>query len=328
MLAKVDIFCRQVKAFLPKLPDSVLQRYEGESIQLVEEYIDYHSVIFYRIQAQIQEPTRLEVETNKTDYHLLYNLHSPSTIIFEQKSNKSQAQLPSGYDSYIYIPKGKIRIDLFPGDYLVYGVLVDIGYIRPEIYQANHFLSEFRKAHLRNKKCLYQSAIWPIREKTGYQLSKIEDHFFTYHKDNEAMAIRMVYDLFDIAIYKNFEQYEKIDPDQLLAERAKRILEDQAMQTFSSCSIQAIAEQLHISISTLDKRYKRFVGESPKQTWNRLLVQKAKDLLRQHYSVKEVSVYCGFNQDSSFSDYFLKHVGVRPKKYQEGIDGGQLNLRP
>lgn len=326
MLPKVDAFSAQVKAFLPKLSDSESQLYEGEGIQLVEEYIDYHSVIFYRIQVHVQESIQLVVQTNKADYHLLYNLHSPATIILEQASNHSQAELPSGYDSYIYILKGKIQTDLVPGQYLVYGVLVDIGFIRAAIFKENHFLHQFRAAYRFDKKRLYQSAIWPIKERTRYQLSYIEEHLFKYHKTNEAIAIKVVYDLFDIAIYKNFEHYEKIDPDQVLAERAERMIRDQVEETFSSCSIQRIADQLQISISTLDKRYKRFIGESPKQTWNRLLVQKAKELLQQGYSVKEVSVYCGFKQDSSFSDYFLKHVGMRPKKYQEGIDGSSTSF--
>ncbi|MFU1858123.1 helix-turn-helix domain-containing protein [Sphingobacterium sp. NGMCC 1.201703] len=316
ILPEVEIFTTQTKAFLPKLPDSQLQRYEGEGIQLVEEYMDYHSVIFYRIQVHVQQPTQLTVRTHTCDYHLLYNLHSPETIVLEHRSSQSQALLPSEHDSYIYIPKGKIRTDLFPGDYLVYGVLVDIGYIRPEIYQANHFLSEFRKAHLRDKNCLYQSAIWPIKEKTRYQISHIEERFFKYHKDNEAMAVKMLYDLFDIAIYKNFQFHEKINPNQLLAERAERMIRDQVMQTFSSCSIQTIADQMQVDISTLDKLYKAVYGETPRQTWNKLIVQKAKDLLLAGYAVKEVSNYCGYGQQQNFSTFFKKHTGICPSQYK------------
>lgn len=316
ILPKVAQFTRQVKAFSPKLPDSQLQHYEDANIQLIEEYIDYHSVIFYRVQAQVQRTFHLSVQTNKSDYHLLYNRHSVSTIKIEHAANNSHLQLPAGYDTYAYIPKGKMQTLLVQGEYLIYGVLVDIGYIRSAIFKEDHFLFKFSTAHRRDKKRLYQSAIWPIKEKTDYQLTKIEDYFFNYHKDNEAMAVKLVYDLFDIAIYKNFEHYEKIDPDQFLAERAEQMIRDQVMQTFSTCSIQAIADQLQIDISKLDKLYKTAYGETPRQTWNTLMIQKAKDLLLAGHSVKEVSNYCGYGSQQNFSAFFRKQTGICPSAYK------------
>lgn len=316
ILPKVAQFTRQVKAFSPKLPDSQLQHYEDANIQLIEEYIDYHSVIFYRLQAQVQRTFHLSVQTNKSDYHLLYNRHSVSTIKIEHSANNSHLQLPAGYDTYAYIPKGKMQTLLVQGEYLIYGVLVDIGYIRSAIFKEDHFLFKFSTAHRRDKKRLYQSAIWPIKEKTDYQLTKIEDYFFYYHKDNEAMAVKLVYDLFDIAIYKNFEHYEKIDPDQFLAERAKRMIRDQVTQTFSTCSIQVIADQLQIDISKLDKLYKTAYGETPRQTWNTLIIQKAKDLLLAGHSVKEVSNYCGYGSQQNFSAFFRKQTGICPSAYK------------
>ncbi len=316
ILPKVAQFTRQVKAFSPKLPDSQLQHYEDANIQLIEEYIDYHSVIFYRVQAQVQRTFHLSVQTNKSDYHLLYNRHSVSTIKIEHAANNSHLQLPAGYDTYAYIPKGKMQTLLVQGEYLIYGVLVDIGYIRSAIFKEDHFLFKFSTAHRRDKKRLYQSAIWPIKEKTDYQLTKIEDYFFNYHKDNEAMAVKLVYDLFDIAIYKNFEHYEKIDPDQFLAERAEQMIRDQVMQTFSTCSIQAIADQLQIDISKLDKLYKAVYGETPRKTWNTLMIQKAKDLLLAGHSVKEVSNYCGYGSQQNFSAFFRKQTGICPSAYK------------
>lgn len=315
-LPKVNQFGDQVKAFLPKLADSVLQRYEDKCVLLIEEYIDYHSVIFYRLQAHVRQTTELSIETVKADYHLLYNLGSPQEIVIEQPKNKCQVSLPSQYHSYVYIPKGKLEISLIPGTYLLYGVLVDIGFIRPAIYKDNHFLSEFRAAHRRDKKRLYQSAIWPIKERTSYQLSYIEAYLFKYHKENEAIAIKVVYDLFDIAIDKNFDLHEKLDPDQLLTRLARKMVIDQATQIFSSCSIQAIAEQLQVDKSKLNKIYKAIYGESPKQTWTEHLILKAKELLLAGHSVKEVSNYCGYGQQQNFSTFFRKQTGICPSAYK------------
>ncbi|WP_312185280.1 helix-turn-helix domain-containing protein [Sphingobacterium sp.] len=315
-LPEVGTFSGQVKAFLPKLADSALQRYEDSDIQLIEEYIDYHSVIFYRLQAHVQQVTVVTIETVKADYHLLYNLGSPQEIVIQRDRNESQASLPAKYHSYVYIPKGEIRVNVVAGTYLLYGVLVDIGFVRPAIYKENHFLVEFRAAHRRDKKRLYQSAIWPIKERTRYQLSYIEAYLFKYHKENEVVAIKVVYDLFEIAIEKNFDQHEKIDPDQLLASLARKMVIDQATQTFSSCSIQAIAEQLQVDKSKLNKIYKAIYGESPKQTWSGQVILKAKELLLAGHSVKEVSNYCGYGQQQTFSTFFRKQTGVSPSEYK------------
>ncbi|MNG85711.1 DNA-binding transcriptional regulator AraC [compost metagenome] len=315
-LPEVDQFNHQVSAFLPKLADSSIQRYEDTGIQLIEEYIDYHSVIFYRLQAHIQQLTRLSIATFKADYHLLYNLGSPQEIVIKQARNESQASLPANHHSYVYIPKGKIQVDLSPGQYLLYGVLVDIGFIRPAIYKENHFLFEFRTAQCRDKKRLYQSAIWPIKERTRYQLSYIEVYLFKYHKANEVIAIKVVYNLFDIAIDKNFSLHEKLDPDQLLAKLARQMVIDQATQQFSICSIQAIAEQLQIDMSKLNKCYKAIYGESPKQTWIKHLILKAKELLLAGHSVKEVSNYCGYGPQQNFSTFFRKQTGICPSEYK------------
>lgn len=315
-LPSVTAFSDQVKAFLPKLADSVLQRYEDTSIQLIEEYIDYHSVIFYRLQAHVQQHFRLSVTTTKADYHLLYNLGSPQEIVIEQQKEECLAALPPQHHRYIYIPKGEIQVNLVPGTYLVYGVLVDIGFIRPTIYKENHFLSEFRAAYQRAKKHLYQSPVWPIKERTRYQLSYIESYLFKYHKHNEAIAIKVVYNLFDIAIDKNFDLHKKLDPKQLLATLAKQMVIDQVEQIFSICSIQSIAERLQVDMSKLNKCYKAIYGESLKQTWNKHLIQKAKELLLAGHSVKEVSNYCGYGQQQNFSAFFKKQTGVSPSQYK------------
>ncbi|MGJ1537616.1 helix-turn-helix domain-containing protein [Sphingobacterium multivorum] len=315
-LPAVDQFSDQVQAFLPKMADSSVQRYQDTGIQLTEEYIDYHSVIFYRLQAHVLQSTKLVIGTIKADYHLLYNLGSPQEIVIEQAHKEGQVSLPAEYHSYVYIPKGELQANLVCGTYLLYGVLVDIGFVRPAIYKEKHFLSVFRAAHRLDKKRLYQSAIWPIRERTRYQLSYIEAYLFKYHKENEIIAIKIIYDLFDIAIDKNFDLHEKLDSDQLLASLARKIVIDQATQTFSICSIEAIAEQLQVDKSKLNKCYKTIYGESPKQTWTEHVIQKAKELLLAGHTVKEVSNYCGYGQQQNFSTFFKKQTGVCPSAYK------------
>src|SRR5690606_7537031 len=124
-----------------------------------------------------------------------------------------------------------------------------------------------RAAYQRAKKHLYQSPVWPIKERTRYQLSYIESYLFKYHKHNEAIAIKVVYNLFDIAIDKNFDLHEKLDPKQLLAKLAKQMVIGQATQILRSGSIDPIAERLQVDRSELKKYSNASYGERLKQTW-------------------------------------------------------------
>ncbi|MGE8430436.1 MAG: helix-turn-helix domain-containing protein [Sphingobacterium sp.] len=314
-LPPVADFSTQTKAFLPKLSGAKLKRYADQGIQLIEEYIDYHNVIFYRIQAHVQQTYLLSVETSKADYHLLYNLCSPQTIIIKQANQDCKAELPADHDRFIYFPNDSFEINLVDGSYLIYGALIDVGLIRPELYPTHHFLRTFRTAPQHNKAALYQSALWPVGKRTQYQLDYIAGQYFRYSQDNEATAAKIVYSLFDIAIYKDFITYKEIRGGTLLAQHAQQIIHDQTERTFTELDLSGIAIQCGVSPGRLGEVFKGRYHQTMIAYRDKLLVAKAKMLLA-NYSVKEVTIYCGFSHISSFSDYFLKHVGIRPSKFR------------
>ena len=314
-LPQVAAFANQIHPFLPKLPDARLQRYEDVGIQLLEEYIDYHPVIFYRIQVHVQQTYLLSIETSKADYHLLYNLGSPQAIIIKQPNQGCEAELPADYDRFIYFPNSSFEVNLVDGNYLIYGALIDVGLIRRELYPTHHFLSMFRTVPQHNKAALYQSALWPVGKRTQYQLDYIASQYFRYSQDNEATAAKIVYSLFDIAIYKDFITYKEIRGGTLLAQHAQQIIHDQTERTFTALDLSGIANQCGVSPARLGEAFKARYHKTMIAYRDELLVAKAKTLLG-NYSVKEVTIYCGFRHISSFSDYFLKHVGVRPSKFK------------
>ncbi|WP_400261908.1 helix-turn-helix domain-containing protein [Sphingobacterium sp. SG20118] len=317
-LRKVEQLSSPFQHFLPKHVDAVTNYYEEKNIQMIETYMDYHSTLIYRLEAYVLEDMVLELKTDRFDFHLLYAVSAPSPIVIKKKKADDQIALPGSHCTYSYIPKNKFQIHLKAGYYRVYGLLIDVGFIRNSMLHEVAFLHEFRMAGQREKKKLYQTPIWPIKEKTPYQLQRIDQVFFHYKSKNEADIISMVFILFDIAKIKQQGLYELLDPNEELAKRVRQCIQDQVALEFSDLNLGALPERFGLKQKRLIGVHKQYFGQTPVQYLQECIIEKAKELLAR-YTVGETASYCGYNHTSSFSDFFHQKVGMRPGQYQQEI---------
>jgi AraC-like DNA-binding protein len=86
----------------------------------------------------------------------------------------------------------------------------------------------------------------------------------------------------------------------------------------SQVTLQEIAESIGISPSYLGGIFKEVIGTSPINYLLGIRMHKAKDLLREGYSVTEAAEKVGFNDIFYFSKYFKKHEGITPSQYMSG----------
>ncbi len=315
ILPKVKLFEDEKHPFLPQLPDAKRNLYEDTSIQLVEEFIDYRQVILYRVQAHVTQDCIIQLKTNKPDFHLIYTKKATDDIIIQKHGTKNEIVLFHEHSTFTYIPHSKFDIHLNPGYYLVYGLLIDIGLVRDIIYHHGHFLSELKNARKRDKASLYQTALWPIKDLTNYQLNRIETIFFNYSKQNEAKVIEQIYLLFDIAETKQFGLYEKLSEGEVLAKKARKIIYDIVNQGLQEVNISQIAFSLGVSDAYLSRCHKRYYKQTLLQYRDEILLPLAKDRLLSTYTIGEVANFCGFRYPSGFSEYFKKGVGLYPSEY-------------
>ncbi|MGJ1346882.1 MULTISPECIES: AraC family transcriptional regulator [Sphingobacterium] len=314
-LPKVAYFEDEKHPFLPPLPDAKRNLYEDTSIQLVEEFIDYRQVILYRLQAHVTIDCIVQLKTNKPDFHLIYTMKATDDIVIQKHATKNEIIFPHAHSTFTYIPRSKFGIHLKSGNYLVYGLLIDIGLVRDIIYHHGHFLSELKNARKKDKTSLYQTALWPIKELTSYQLNRIETIFFNYSKQNEARVIEQIYLLFDIAETKQFGFYEKLSEGEVLAKKARKIIYDIVNQGFQEVNISQIAFSLGVSDAYLARCHKRYYKQPLLKYRDEILLPLAKDRLLSAYTNREVANFCGFKYQSGFSDYFEKRVGLYPSEY-------------
>lgn len=83
-----------------------------------------------------------------------------------------------------------------------------------------------------------------------------------------------------------------------------------------------LAEQLHVSASTLTKRFHQETGMSPRKYMDQLIISKACNLLlREDYSVAGIAEELGFSDQFYFAKYFKKQMFVSPSEYRKQMRG-------
>ena len=81
-------------------------------------------------------------------------------------------------------------------------------------------------------------------------------------------------------------------------------------------SIKEVCRAGNISEATLRRKFQKHYGISPKQYLLKCRLSKAIGMLiRNEYTVKEISWNCGFNDEKFFSKTIKKHYGIPPSKF-------------
>lgn len=83
----------------------------------------------------------------------------------------------------------------------------------------------------------------------------------------------------------------------------------------------AIAEELAISTRQLERLFKKFLSSSPKAYFNRMRLERARNLLVQtELSVIEIAVATGFASPSHFCKLFRAHFGRSPHSHRTTLN--------
>ncbi len=86
---------------------------------------------------------------------------------------------------------------------------------------------------------------------------------------------------------------------------------------FDRISVSDVVKHVAISQSVLERKFRTFLGRTPKAELLRAQMARAKQLLAEsELSLKEIAGRCGFSSEKYFSDAFLRQCGVRPAAYR------------
>ena len=85
-------------------------------------------------------------------------------------------------------------------------------------------------------------------------------------------------------------------------------------------SLEAVAEQVHMSASYVSRLFKRETGENLSDYIRREKIEEAKRCLRTH-AVGDVAAMLGYSSTGHFISIFREQTGMTPLKYKKGIEG-------
>lgn len=83
-------------------------------------------------------------------------------------------------------------------------------------------------------------------------------------------------------------------------------------------SVEDVLEEVHISRSSLESRFRAYLGHTPGAEIRHVRLERARKLLLDsNMSLIEIAVRCGFSSISYLSQAFKRTYGVPPRKYRE-----------
>ncbi len=129
---------------------------------------------------------------------------------------------------------------------------------------------------------------------------------------------------FEIISYiaSGLSKYKVQDSNQNLPQNVSRILSYINQNYTSIKNINDLSSTLHISVSTLERYFKKHLNTTPKRYLEDKKLSNACILLSQNFSVTDACFGSGFEDYSHFIAIFKKHFHTTPLKYKKNL----LNL--
>jgi AraC-like DNA-binding protein len=116
-------------------------------------------------------------------------------------------------------------------------------------------------------------------------------------------------------VYKNMYDIsfeDKKSPGAIFTESVDTFLSSNISEKIT---LSAIAEHLHISISSLEHRYKQITGYSPMIKLTKLRIENTKALLLKGYPLKAIAAQLGFVDAFHLSKTFKRLEGLSPREF-------------
>lgn len=140
-------------------------------------------------------------------------------------------------------------------------------------------------------------------------------------KASSANPIQSMAVFFEIINYiaNGLTKYNIQESNENLPHNISRILNYVNQNYRSIKNINEIADEFHVSITTLERYFKKYLSITPKRYLDDKKLSNACRLLRKNHSVTEACFESGFEDYSHFITIFKKNFGTTPLKYKKNI---------
>lgn len=99
--------------------------------------------------------------------------------------------------------------------------------------------------------------------------------------------------------------------------RLRRVLDHMETHYGDAVRMQALADLAGLSLSQLERQFRRVFHLTPQQWLTRLRIDAAMDRLQGTETIADIGMACGFSDQSAFTRQFKAMVGVTPRDYRK-----------
>lgn len=144
-------------------------------------------------------------------------------------------------------------------------------------------------------------------KRIGYEAARLLDHKMAGKRSTEIVRIAPGH----IAIRQSTDLTVVADADMV---QAMRYIRESAC---TGIEVSDVAEHVGLSLSVLGRRFRKFLGRTPKSEITRIQIDQAKALLAQSdRSCESVARRCGYSSLTCFTRAFHRETGVPPNAYR------------
>jgi len=150
--------------------------------------------------------------------------------------------------------------------------------------------------------------------------------FKLYNNSDEISSLKKLSDILKLCLMIDEKMGEGISDSSNIPPNVREIVEYIDANKTDISNVGDVAEKFNISISTLNRWFKKYVGLSPQELLNAKRISYAKKLLDEGENVTECSMKAGFSDCSYFISVFKKRFGITPFQYKKNRKGSYRKL--
>ena len=263
----------------------------------------------------VDESVSIPIEVQQSDLYVGYLLQSRTKILLYDSEDQHILSLHQGRALYVYLPKGQYKLTLSAGKYQLFGFYFDVGMFDDGGDHEFAFLKPLLEAHRNSSTMPIMSSDFSLDHKTEAYICALCLGIKTGDLSRQVYMFAAIKDLIKLSKTKIEQEYEPQNYRKTIFEAAKIILESNVEVAGARYKLSLVADRLAVSLNYLQIIFKSESGETLSQLKARIIVKKAKRLMRNGKMPKETSDRCGFENLPAFYRFFKRETQMTPKDY-------------
>lgn len=216
-----------------------------------------------------------------------------------------------GRNEMAFLPKGTYMIsDLIPEDSMFEAYVLFVAHAELQAFSASLTPSD------ENTLVTSKIHLFPAAPKLHSFFASVASLYATSSQQNDSVMKSFVaHFLVSLSAQFQTSEFEKLVLT--LAKDESTPVEQIVLQNFlKPITVKQLASLCNQSPSTFQRTFKKIFGSSPKKWIVERRLEHAQNLLRQNFTVQDVSFQTGFGDVPHFIRTFEQRIGQTPKQYQ------------